>query len=195
MAKPHFNKGVVRGRIIDLRDRKTKAPGRKPYGDIKVHCPSEEYGDITVRLRFWGSDYADLKEAHKKSTKQKDNIMFHFAGHVGIVVMREVPVIVFNAYKFKPWVPSIGDEARASFIIEGINQANFGEFELHHIREDNSFPVDCVFKFPELDERWGSGPNDRLVVYGHFKDKHAKYGGSGEVQPDIEDVTIKERGR
>ena len=186
MAKPHFNKGVVRGRITEFRVRKTKG-NKKPYGELKVFCSSIAYGELTIRLRFWGKHLEDLKTAHKGPVEN-----FYFTGHVGIFNLRGEDLVVFNAYTFKPWMQTHDDQPRASFIIEGRNHADFGGFELRHIREDANYPVDDIFKFPELDEAWGVGPGDLIQVYGHFRDKHAKFGGSGEIELGIEELTIKE---
>lgn len=190
MSTRHFNKGTVRGRIIELKDRKTHSANKKPYGDCKVFCSSVEYGDVTVRLRFWGAQYPDLKQAYK----DVPDAQFHLQGHVGLIDHRGEKLWAFNAFKYKLWVPvPEKDEARASFIIMGECRANFETFELQHVREDDRFPVDHLFKFPLPALESDASPPDLVTVYGHFKDAHNKFGGDGIIEPMIEDVTIKER--
>ena len=72
-------------------------------------------------------------------------------------------------------------------------EANHDHFELHHIKDHSRYPKDFLFKFPRIEDAWGVDIHDRVVVYGHFKDKHIKHGGSGEIEPMVEDVTIKEK--
>jgi len=185
----HFNKGVLRGRILDLADRKTHSKNKKPYGDFKVFCSSGEYGDITVRARFWGSQFTDFKKAYR----ELPDTQFHLEGHVGLLEHRGEQLWCFNAYKYRPWVPSGEDQARASFILMGECVVNFETFELHHVREHPTYPVDHLFKFPAPQIESDATPPDIVTVYGHFVDPDRKFGGMGDVEPMIEKVTIKER--
>ena len=183
----HFNKGVIRGSITSFKVLKTK--NKISYGDLRIFCPSKEYGDLTVRMRFWGRELASLIDAHKKQPTGK----YHFSGDLALLERRGKKILCFNGFRFKPWAPSNDDEPRASFIIEGKVDANHDHFELHHIQEHSLYPKDFVFKFPRIEDGWGVDIHDLVVVYGHFKDIALKYGGSGEIEPMVERVSIKEK--
>jgi hypothetical protein len=183
-----FNRGIVRGSITSITIRKTK-DNSKPYGDIKVFCSSKEYGDLTVRVKFWGKELPALQEAIKECPAGK----YWFDGDMAILEQRGEEVLIFNAYEFKPWVPAKDDEARATFIIEGIVKANFETFELHYVKKHSIYPKDFTFKFPEIEAAWGVDIDDHVTVAGHIKDIMQKYGGSGEIEPIIEKVRIKNK--
>lgn len=189
MPTRHFNKGVVRGRIIDLKPRKTTT-NKKPYLELKVFCPSSSYGDITVKVRFWGPEVEALKAAYKE---RKDGMFYFHEGDVAMLESRGRKFLGFNAYKFMPWSESPEDQPRASFILEGILDVAFEKFSIRHIREGGSFPVNALFDFPEPDFPTEALPPDRVTVYGHLKDLNAKWGSTGETEPIIEKLDIRER--
>ena len=182
----NFNRGVVRGSIRSMSVRKTEK-NNIPYGDIRVFCSSKEYGDLTVRVRFWGKELPSLQAAIKENAAGK----YWFDGDLAILKKRGEETLCFNAYKFKPWVPAEDDEARASFIIEGIVKASFETFELHYVKKHSQYSKDFTFIFPAIDEAWGVDIDDHVTVAGHFRDIMQKYGGSGEIEPVIEKVRIK----
>jgi len=100
----------------------------------------------------------------------------------------------FNAYKFRPWAESPKDQPRASIIIEGVLEVAFEKFSIRHIREGGGFPVNALFDFPEPEFQTEASPGDRVTVYGHLRDPHAKWGSTGETEPIIEELEIRERG-
>ena len=186
--KESFNRGVVRGSIKGISIRRTEK-NRIPYGDIRVHCSSDKYGDLTVRVRFWGKELTALEAAYKEQPTGK----FWFDGDLAILKARGDEELCFNAYKFRPWAVAIDDEPRASFIIEGIVKVNFETFVLHYIKKHSQFPKDFTFTFPAIDDAWGLDIGDRVTVAGHFTDIMLKFGGSGEIAPIIEDIKIKQK--
>jgi len=189
VASSHFNKGVVRGRILELKVRKTTA-NKKPYLELKVFCPSGVYGDITVKVRFWGPEVEALKAAYKE---RKGGMFYFHEGDVAMLESRGRKFLGYNAYKFRPWAESPEDQPRASIIIEGVLEVDFEKFSIRHIR-GGSFPVNAVFDFPEPEFETEATPGDRVTVYGHLKDRHARFGSTGEAEPVIEEIQIRERG-
>lgn len=190
MGTQHFSKGVVRGTVQSLKDRKTKSKNKRPYGDMLVHCPSQLYGDITVRVRMWGAAYPVFKTQYKKHP----HLMYKFSGHVGQIPRRGDNLFSFNAYNFEAFVVAVDDEPRASFIMEGLVVENSEKvMELNHVREEGKYPLDLNFIFPPAATPEGADPGDRITVYGHMTDLRARWGGSGVCLPVIEDIEIRER--
>ena len=95
--------------------------------------------------------------------------------------------------KFQPWILSPEDQPRASFIMEGICESTIDVFTLRHIREHSEYGVDETFDFVLPDDIQGAAFGDTVTLYDHFKDIHAKWGGSGEYAPIIERIDIRKK--
>ena len=188
MAIKHFTRGVIRGAIINIRKRTTKEK-KKPYLDIKVSCPSSLYGPVETRVRMFGKSIEKLLKHHKDSP----GVMVHLDGNVQIMKANDRKFLGFQVMKFQPWISTAEDPPRASFIIEGICESTVDHFTLHHIREHSKYGVDETFDFILPEDLEGAGFGDTVTLYGHLKDIHAKWGGSGEYAPVIESIDIRKK--
>lgn len=190
MAIKHFTRGVVRGAILAVNKRKTKA-NKKEYLDIKVSCPSSLYGPVETRVRMYGKAIEELLKHHKDNP----GVMVHLDGNIQIMKTNDRKFLGFQAMKFQPWELSTDDPPRASFIIEGICEATVDVFTLRHIRESAQYGINETFDFVLPEDIQGAGFGDTVTLYGHFKDIRAKWGGSGEYAPMIESIDIRKKNK
>lgn len=182
-----FNKGVVWGKVREVKFRKTRENG-KPYADLKLVCPTQVYGDILAHGRLWGeARVEDLKAMHRKAP----DTLWKFTGQLSQFERRGVMLTGYNLFKFEP--AEQGALPRAVFILAGeVAEKRFGP---HPDEPEGDDTILVMSVKGETFEIWAREHlADRVEVLrraqvkGALRDADAFFGGSGDVRPWAEET-------
>lgn len=114
----HFNKGVVFGRLSDLKEKTSDSENKTKYLQINLECPNELHGDTKIYGRLWGDERIDvLLKTLNQNGKLMKGTALRLEGFFGQYDDSEGRRL--NNYSFFKWKHINSSEFRAAFILTG----------------------------------------------------------------------------
>lgn len=114
----HFNKGVVFGRLSDLKEKTADSENKTRYLQLNLECPNELHGDTKIYGRLWGDDRIDnLLKTLNQNGKLMKGTALRLEGFFGQYDGEDNRRL--NNYTFFKWKLINSAEYRAAFILTG----------------------------------------------------------------------------
>jgi len=194
MKISYYNKATIWGRPKEPNLRHTKK-NRLPYLEMKIFCPSDEYGDIAVYGRMWGKE--EKLQGFLAAYGEHPDAAFKFIGQLTQFEEEGQRYTGFHIFKWEvPSEEGKGVGCRAVFVLKGelagrkldgpnsilsLNVKQAGDYP-----KDETFEIFCGSAVAATVMK-----GEIVEVLGVMKDRAAFYGGTGDVIPYAQEIKEK----
>jgi hypothetical protein len=189
-----FNKGVVWGRVFEVKYRQPRTSERKPQAKLTIECRSEKFGTVRAYGTLWGREQC---EQLKRFLKDSPDKAFRFEG---FFTQYRKGKTTYSGYNFNKFVPTT-ETQRASFILSGectgkIMEAGERELEVIELKQEQwgtpgKFNTFRVYAPRQMCDEIPVG--SVVQLNGTITEKDAQYGGTGWSRPVVKQFDIKQQ--